>query len=203
MLTGILMLNSSGNFKKNLNARSQRGAALIFGMIMLLLLTLIGVAGMQNTLLQERMVGAMRERQTAQQTAEAVLRYAEKQIKDASAYNTVPGAVDITNTTSLRRQVSGQNANEIDYWLSAAAWASNVNDYPGSDISGLASVPKYKIERLPADFAKVPGSLNAVPPPPAPQTGGPRITDYRVVVKAVGRTGETEVILQSVYRRID
>jgi type IV pilus assembly protein PilX len=197
------MLNNYRSFKKNLNIQKQGGAALIVGMIMLLLLTLIGVAGMQNTLLQERMVGAMRERQVAQQAAEATLRYAEKQIKDASAYNTVPGATTIANTTSLARKVSGQDANEKDYWLSTAAWASDVNDYPAGNISGLASTPKYKIERLPPDFAKVPGSLNAVLPPPAPQTGGPRITDYRVVVKAVGGTGDAEVILQSVYRRID
>ena len=56
---------------------SQRGAALIVGLIILVVLTLIGVQAMRTSLVQERMAGNMRERNVAFQAAEAVLRVGE------------------------------------------------------------------------------------------------------------------------------
>lgn len=60
--------------------RSERGAVLLVSLIMLLLLTIIGVAAMRDTNLQERMAGNMRDRNLAFQAAEAGLRFAEQQI---------------------------------------------------------------------------------------------------------------------------
>lgn len=184
---------------RSVRKNQQQGAALIVSLIMLLLLTLIGVAGMQNTLLQERMVGSMRDRQMAQQAAEAALRYAEAQIKDAASYDTVPNAVTIATTNALLRKIGSTNVSEAAYWADdSAAWSSGVQTYPSGNLDGLSGQPQYKIERLPSDYALIPGTLNSGSP------GGKRVTDYRVTVKAVGSqsVGST-VILQSVYRRVD
>ncbi|WP_024329262.1 PilX N-terminal domain-containing pilus assembly protein [Thioalkalivibrio sp. ALR17-21] len=64
----------------------QQGAALIVGLILLIVITLLAVAGMQNTVLQERMAGNMHDRNLAFQEAEAGLR--------AAARNQVPGSPD-------------------------------------------------------------------------------------------------------------
>lgn len=57
--------------------RHQRGVALIIALVLLVVITLLGLAGMQNTSLQERMSGNMYDRSLAMQTAEAALRAAE------------------------------------------------------------------------------------------------------------------------------
>ena len=60
--------------------RNQRGVALIVSLILLVVVTLLGLAGMQNTSLQERMSGNMYDRSVAMQSAEAALRAAEAAI---------------------------------------------------------------------------------------------------------------------------
>nr|WP_038059550.1 PilX N-terminal domain-containing pilus assembly protein [Thioalkalivibrio sp. ALJT] len=52
----------------------QSGSALIIALILLLVITILAVAGMQNTVLQERMAGNMHDRNIAFQNAERGLR---------------------------------------------------------------------------------------------------------------------------------
>lgn len=66
--------------------RRQQGTALIVGLVLLLVITLLAVAGMQNTVLQERMAGNMHDQNLAFQQAEAGLRAAQR--------NQVPGSAD-------------------------------------------------------------------------------------------------------------
>jgi Tfp pilus assembly protein PilX len=58
---------------------SNRGAALVIGLIVLLVLTLLGLASMQSTSLQERMAGNFDQRHQAFQLAETALRFAERE----------------------------------------------------------------------------------------------------------------------------
>jgi type IV pilus assembly protein PilX len=51
----------------------QRGAVLIVGLLVLLVMTIIAAAQLQSTVLQERMVGNMRQKDLALQAAEAAL----------------------------------------------------------------------------------------------------------------------------------
>ena len=54
--------------------RRQRGAVLFVALVFLVLLTLLAVAGMGTSILQERMTGGMRNSQLAQMGAETGLR---------------------------------------------------------------------------------------------------------------------------------
>ena len=58
--------------------RLQRGTVLVVSLIFLVLLTLIGLAGMQTSTMQERMAGNMRDRAIAFQTTETALRVGEE-----------------------------------------------------------------------------------------------------------------------------
>ncbi|WP_172962254.1 pilus assembly PilX family protein [Hydrocarboniclastica marina] len=58
--------------------RGQRGSALIVSLVMLLLMTLVGVASMQGTILQERMAGNLRDREMAFEATETALRVGEE-----------------------------------------------------------------------------------------------------------------------------
>ncbi|MGD9299002.1 MAG: PilX N-terminal domain-containing pilus assembly protein [Thiohalocapsa sp.] len=53
--------------------RRQRGAVLILGLAILLVVTMLGISGQQTTVLQERLVGNMRQNNIALQAAEAAL----------------------------------------------------------------------------------------------------------------------------------
>lgn len=59
------------------SARGQRGSALIVSLVMLLLMTLVGVASMQGTILQEKMSGNLRDRELAFDASETALRAGE------------------------------------------------------------------------------------------------------------------------------
>ncbi len=58
--------------------RNQRGAVLVVAMLLLLVMTLLGVSGVENSLLEERMSGNFHESYTAMQSAETALRVAEQ-----------------------------------------------------------------------------------------------------------------------------
>lgn len=62
---------------QSLSAR-QRGAALIVALVFLMVMTVVSVASMRGTTIQERMVGNMQDRNAAFQAAEAELREAEQ-----------------------------------------------------------------------------------------------------------------------------
>lgn len=57
-------------------ARAQRGIALVVALILLLLITLVGLAAMRGTLMQQRMASNLYDRQVALQNAEAAIRAA-------------------------------------------------------------------------------------------------------------------------------
>ena len=57
--------------------KSQAGAALLVALVFLIVLTILGLATMRGTTLQERMAGGSRDYNLALQAAEAALRDAE------------------------------------------------------------------------------------------------------------------------------
>src|SRR3546814_12700111 len=59
------------------SAAQQRGVALVIVLILLLVMTLLGLASMRGTLLEERMSGNLFDRSLAFQAAEAALRPGE------------------------------------------------------------------------------------------------------------------------------
>lgn len=65
---------------KNKSLKKQSGAILVVSLIMLLLLTLIGVAGTQVTGLEEKMANNSRDQNLSFQAAEAALRAAEVKV---------------------------------------------------------------------------------------------------------------------------
>lgn len=61
-------------------ARAQRGIALVVALILLVLITLVGLAAMHGTIMQQRMAANLYDRQQAFQSAEAAVRAATAQI---------------------------------------------------------------------------------------------------------------------------
>lgn len=91
----------------NTSPRNQRGVTLYVALVLLLLLTLIGLAAVQTTLLQERMAGNYRTIHLAFQNAESRVRDSELEI------GRVVGAGNLPTMTQ-----DGCEGYDIDSWAS-------------------------------------------------------------------------------------
>lgn len=213
---------------KNRNRYSrQQGAALVVGMIMLLLLTLIGVAGMKDTLLQQKMVANAKDRDVALQAAEAALQAAQKAVTQplTELPMTGVGLYDLTNS-GIKATMDSQRAtsySEVAFWQ-GWNWGSNSRTY-NLVLNGVAAgnSPQYVIEKLPTGgmAAKPPGQsvggggggggaaknleCEALDPSSCVEVGNAvgTVVDYRITARAVGSTTDAVVVLQSTLRRFE
>lgn len=162
-------------------AQEQRGFALFACLVILLVLTVLATAGVQNSLLQERMAGHIRDRDVAFQAAEAALREGEAFLSQA----TLPA---FDGSDGLYQPAAPGDA---PVWA-GVDWFTEARTYSGS-LPGLAEPPQYIIEELPATFAAS-GSVAA--DEPAVDAGM-----YRITARSIGGSGNTEVVLQTTFRR--
>lgn len=169
--------------------KSQHGAVLIVSLLLLVVLTLLGVAGMRNTTLEEKMAGNSRDIQLAFNAAEAALRQAESYLQQASLPAFV--AYDGTNT-------GGYYMPDTSIWK-IVDW-SDIDDGSGNGmvlsagttaLPGLAAQPAVYIEEMPAVTSG--GSLEA----------GVALDYgmYRITARAVGGSDTAVAILQATFRR--
>lgn len=86
----------------------QRGAALLTVLLLLLIMTLLGIASLRSGLLEERMSGNMLDRGVGFQTAEAALRQAEAVIQGRPDYSAgLPGLYPLPIADGTPRWVDG------------------------------------------------------------------------------------------------
>ena len=163
--------------------KSQRGATLIISMIFLLILSIIGLAGMEVTGLEERMAGNMRDRNMAFQSAEATLRNGEAFLENTAVLPAFDGTAGLYAVP-----INGDKNWDIVDWTSSAA----VRSYTGSGFDELASSSAFIIEDLAAASAS--DSLEVGVP-----SDNKRF--YRVTARAEGLSSTTAVVLQTVYKR--
>lgn len=151
---------------------AQHGATLMVAMIFLIVLSLLGIAAVQNNTFQEKMAGNSRDRELAFEAAEAALQDAGANIATLR-----PGPWDGT-ATGLYTYVA-TNANDASYWNNAALWDESTKyRTPGTTIAQVATQPKYRIEKK-TDI----GSTEY----------------YRVTARGIGSSANTVVILQAEY----
>lgn len=177
----------------------QSGAALITGLIFLVVLSMIGVTAARMSTLEERMSGNMRDRAIAMQAAELCLRDAEQDIRNAvsaSARNISGitgffsdcGKATTTDATDDGLCYSGPgtataiiSGNNFANAIATTAYG----DYTGAaDIAGLSAQPRYVIEGL----SKLPSGSGGV------------VFFYRITARAQGVNSNTVVWLQEVFR---
>jgi type IV pilus assembly protein PilX len=169
-------------FKSNRISNTQSGAVLPISLIMVLLLTMIGVTGMQTTSLEEKMAGNMRDKNLAFQAAESALKEAE-----ASLTTGLLTSFTAAGTNGYYNQTPTANISDAEL-IKDSFWTSNpvvTSDLLDTELGAtIAAAPRYIIQ-----------DLGCVPLGPCP---GPRI--YRITARATGGNNTTVVILQSVFQ---
>lgn len=163
--------------------RHQVGVALITGLIFLVMLTLIALAAMQSTTLEERMAGNARSRDLAFQGSEAAVRAGEVILSAAS----LP-AFNGSKTGYYAQLANGASA---DYWINTHDWATQSIAYGGA-LTGVKEA-RLVLEALPFSSGSGNNSLVAKPL----EGGG----IYRITARGIGTDGTSTVILQTTFRR--
>jgi type IV pilus assembly protein PilX len=155
---------------------NQRGAVLVVGLLLLVVLTLLGVAAMQSTTVQERMAGNMREQEQAFQSAEAALRAGEDFVQDTEilpAFNGTNGLYAEPDPGVFR-------------WVDQGTWSGDDSRvYPGQVPAGQTP-PRFIVEQLPFETVSLAADEEV-------SSGGM----YRVTARGVGGLGRAVVVLES------
>jgi type IV pilus assembly protein PilX len=178
------------NHSLNSSLARQSGAALLFALVFLLILTIIGATAMQSSNLQERMSGNLRDSNLAFQAAEASLREAEKVLDGA----TLP-AFGSTNAGYI---LALTNASKVATW-EAYTWTDANSVQIATTMTGTKSRPRYVVEKVTAPAA---GSNGSAVDFESIQKQALTETIYRITSKGTGSTGDANVILQSTFKRL-
>jgi len=171
----------------------QKGAVLAVGLILLLLMSLLGSITISRVNTSERLAGSERDANSAFQAAESALLEGERWINDLVMV-TPPETVDECAGEDCQSAIwrgdgvdlvrNGQPWSRIDWETVGRTMAHSDSNVAMTEI---AEQPRYVIEYIGPQAAATPGS--------------PDMHYYRITTRARGTTANSEVILQSIYRR--
>ena len=167
--------------------KDQTGVALVICLILLTVSTLLGLASVNSTILEEKMAGNIRSKHLSFQSTESALRDAEDYL-DASV-----GLSSIFDGTNGQFPYSQPGDANFPIWegnnIASSAWR-NANTV---EINGTTTTPQFIIEDL--GQTTIPGCL--------PEPGKPlncTLNYYRVTAKGVG-LGTNTSIVQATYSK--
>ncbi|MBB1088045.1 pilus assembly protein [Lysobacter sp. SG-8] len=170
--------------------RAQRGVALVVVLILLLVMTLLGLASLRGTLLEERMAANLFDRSLGFQAAEAALRQGEvvaMGLASPPVGNACAAGVCGPPLNGLNRALGNSD------WVNAAALANNTLAVPN------ASDLQYLIEYM-GEYNTTPKCDLITGPNGRPKDPLCKAYMYRVSARYVA-AGRSSVILQSVVRK--
>lgn len=175
----------------------QSGMSLFPALMFLLVLSVLGVAALNSTLLQEKMAGNTKDTNVAFQSAEAGLRDAEadvvKNITSATLFTpsctnglcTPPSTWPTPSSTDISKAID---------WSNSAKTRAYGSQTSAPALPDVAAQPLYVVEKL-STLAVAPGGSAGIGLTP-PNSGG---TAYRLTVLGTGARVESHVILQSTF----
>jgi type IV pilus assembly protein PilX len=165
----------------------QRGAILVTSLLLLLVLTVLGIAMMKMSTMQERMAGNTRDLNLALQGSEAGLRQGETLLRNLT---TLPIATSAAGCLYCQRGA-------LPLAIADPAlfnWTANAQEFgtPGvTDIAELQEDPRFTVEEL----AFVRDSYDTGIEPPTGRDF------YQVTARSTGASGQTNTVLQTTFAR--
>jgi type IV pilus assembly protein PilX len=187
-----------------MRARSQRGAALIIALVMLVIMTMLGLTTMNTSVVEERMAGNVRNREVSFDAAEAAVREAEDTIFNGDYYAMSPK--NGTDNPVYEPQLDPANP---DWWQlgdwwdpgaenTAAGWQEREGDIGMDDedvVGATAAMPQYLVEYL-SFFTR---DLNCGVDIQAAATQDCYRYAYRITGRGWGANTNAVTVVQSVY----
>ncbi|MGB8634544.1 MAG: pilus assembly protein [Rhodanobacteraceae bacterium] len=204
----------------------QRGAVLLVALIFLLLLTILALSSSGSSLLQEKMVGAVRNQQLAEFGAETALRGAEARLWTASETKdpfirncSGSGSIKDVNGNAVLQACRAYDKKNPDASFSAFKHKSGL-DLTSSSVTGnsfkydknltasslntgkLAAEPRYIIEYL--GIARPPGGggpqvESGYSGPGTVGVGSQDVRMFRITARSVGGNDKASRVVQSTF----
>jgi len=171
----------------------QTGAALITGLIFLVVLTLISLSAIKSTSLEERMAGNARDQDVAFEAAEAGIRDAMKSLASLSPSSAF--AAGCSNGLCLNDPVTPvwTALTTNNQWTSSKTKAYTGTALTFDGTTQLPVQPHYIIELIP-DTVPAFGSSASTG---KGITSGAQLTPYRITARGWGITGQTQATVQA------
>lgn len=169
--------------------RAQRGAILYISLLLLLVLTLIGLAVTRSNTFDERMASTQRDHDLAFQAAEAALRDGESTLQNVSPseFNNIDGHYD--STAAITWQTADWTGTGKDPAFRTLPFEGTIDPTP-------AHRPRFYFVKMTQSGASHDGSAaadNAVSP----------ATIYKVIAKGWGLNANDAVVLESTFMLSD
>lgn len=165
--------------------KSQRGVVLVVSLMLLLVMTIIGLASMATSTLEEKMTGNLRDQSLAFEAAESALRDAEAwldTISGISEFNGSKGLYQMDGNTGFTKWNS---ANSVEY--SKKNKLSGVSENPRYIIRPMDEIPGWGGDKSMGGY----GESKTVPD----------ITVFEVTARGSGSSSNSAVRLRSLYGR--
>lgn len=164
--------------------RRQSGISLVIVMVLLVATSILGIAVLRSSAMQERMSANLRDRSLAFQAAEAALRYAQDRLAAGAWDITLPTAATCTSDSICPTGTGAGGGNPAIVWRAVPDTEFDFDD------AGLGAAPEYWIEYL----GNGPGRLESCDNLPIPPDC--RSPMYRVTARSRS-TGRADVLLQA------
>ena len=166
---------------------NQRGWVLVVGLVVLVMLTILAMALMKTTRLEEKMAGATREMNLSFQAAETVLRGAEtfvENLADEALFNSSAGG--------LYSETDEEPEN-----LFTTGWIDANSRELDSDLAGINSKPRYMIKKLKKIGSDTDLSISGY----GDTDLSTQSTIFRITARGTGGRDTTQTLLRSHYAK--
>lgn len=165
----------------------QQGVALITVLFMLLLMIIIGMAGMRTTTLEEKMSANLRDQTIAFQAAESAISEAEL---------VVEAMVQLSQFNDAGTGGYYQSTDNTDSPWETADWDDTTKVITGTAISGATSAPRYIVEHF-TEVATDSDTFNMGNY--GQDVGAGNFEIFRVTALGTGASSTSRAIVQSSY----
>jgi type IV pilus assembly protein PilX len=166
----------------------QQGVALIMSLVILLILTILGIQGMQTSTFEEKMAGNFRDKQMAFEAAESALKAGE-------IWLNLQGNPPISDSTGSNGVWSFGNAT-----IQTASFWSGVS-FTSSNLTGLATQPQFVIEERGVQ-AGTGNNTSAEIGSNSKASFSGTVYAYRITARGTGGSNTAVVMLQSDYEKV-
>ena len=173
--------------------RQQQGVALLIGLILLVVMTLLGVSATSTALMEEKMAGNLRDLELSLHASDTGLRDAELWLSGLVTEPT-PSPTGVGGIWTF--DAIDTPVNNTSWWqeVNEAWWntAGNGVDHTTSTLTGIANDPRSVVEfvEFVDDTLEVGGAGSA--------TG---TVFYRVTTRGTGGSNQARTLLQSTWSR--
>jgi type IV pilus assembly protein PilX len=187
---------------------SQRGAVLIMGLVLLMALTIIGVASMSNNTLESRMAGNLTDSTLAFNAAETAARAAQATFNpDFDSRDNCSGisfdgvadttcAIDQGDSANARADMDWMKDNPASWWATSdlvQTFSGNYTAKIGSD-DIISSPPRAIIEQYSTGGGRYQQNLDR-----RTLTTGNKY--YRITVRATGSSDNSQAMIQQIINK--